>query len=324
MMKNPHFDEGLVIWRDEYSGHYQPPPTTYSEQFELEWKLSLEDKSYYNAAGASIDDDDIDDRICEWTRVHPRGQEYRDRMFKDPEGMVLDHSINMDLIRGKDCIDLGCGLGRWSKVMLALGAKSVLSVDMSESALKSVRSFNSKTMRLDIMKIQSDHPELVGQFDYANLWGVAMCTHDPLQAFMNAASTVKPGGAIYLMVYAPEGIHGLKATNIQRSTFHRLNSLEDRLTYVEHVRNREWDNAYPLLFNIRNQLRNILRRPYGSKINFLDMLAPFFNWVIPLEVIYGWMDRAGFQTVDWLNEYHFRNTRIKTAYHILGTKLRST
>ena len=73
-----------------------------------------------------------------------------------------------------------------------------------------------------------------------------------------------------------------------------------------------------------NCRRMRVRRTYGSKINFLVMLAPFFNWVIPLEVICGWMDRAGFQTVDWLDEYHFKNTRIKTAYHILGSKLRST
>jgi SAM-dependent methyltransferase len=292
-MKNPHFDEGLVVWGDEYLGYYKHPSTSYSEQFDLEWALSLDDKSYDGAVGASKDDEDIDDRIYEWIGVHLISQEYRDRMLKEPESMVLDLSINMDLIRGKDCIDLGCGLGRWLKVMLALVARSVLFIDMSESALKSVSSFNRETMRLDIMKIQSAHPELVDQFDFANLWLVAQHTHDPSRAFMNAAPTVKPGGVIYLIVYAPEGINGLKATNIQRNTFHRLNNLEDRLTYVDHVRNREWDNAYPLLFNIRNQLRNILRRTFGSKINFLDLLAPFYNWVIPQDVIYGWMDRAG-------------------------------
>jgi len=36
----------------------------------------------------------------------------------------------------------------------------------------------------------------VGAFDLANFWGVAMCMHDPLQAFLSAASTVKPGGAL--------------------------------------------------------------------------------------------------------------------------------
>jgi len=321
MAINPHFDENLLVWKDEYSGRYQPPPTTYSDQFELQWKLALDDKTFYDYSGASIDNDDIDNRICEWTGIHPKGREHRDKMAEF-DNMILDHPVNPDLIKGKNCIDIGCGMGRWSKVMLSLGAKSVLSVDMSESALKSVSSFNKNTRRVDVMNLISDCPDLVGQFDFANLWGVAMCTHDPLRAFMNAVSTVKQGGTFYLMVYAPKGVHGMKMTNIQRRTFHGLSTLEERLAYIEHVRSRRWDKTYPWVDNIKNLTRNALNRPRSSKIGTLDLLEPFYNWVIPLDVIYEWMSKAGFQKIQWLNDYKFNHTRTKTAYHVLGTDRR--
>jgi 2-polyprenyl-3-methyl-5-hydroxy-6-metoxy-1,4-benzoquinol methylase len=100
--------------------------------------------------------------------------------------------IGPGLIEGRDCIDVGCGMGRWTRVMQALGARSVLSVDLSDSALVSVSRFNPKVLRADIMTIPEQHPELVGQFDFANFWGVGMLTHDPRQAFMSGASTSAP------------------------------------------------------------------------------------------------------------------------------------
>ena len=92
-MKNPHFNEGIVVWRDEYSGRYQPPSTTYSEQFELEWKLSLEDKSYYDAAGASIDDEDIEEILGdEISRL--TDQIFRNRLTPEPEVIKLEETLN--------------------------------------------------------------------------------------------------------------------------------------------------------------------------------------------------------------------------------------
>ena len=315
-MNNPHFDENIVIWKDEYSGRYQPPPAGYSMQFELQWKLALEDKDYYNYPGASVDDKDIEDRIYEWTGNHSMGKEYYDDSWG--RASILNRPVDVDLIRGKDCIDIGCGLGRWTRVMLALGAKSVLSTDVSESGLSSVRKFNDNVMKVDVMEIPSKRPELTGAFDFANLWGVAMATHDPLQAFMNAASTVKPDGALYIVVYAPDGLHGKNIVNIQRKIFSKLSTLEQQLAYVEHVQKRIWDRQYPLLDNLYNLLRNILDRPYASKVGVLDMLETFYNWVIPLDVVYGWMDKAGFTNVQWLNEDTYKRTRAKTSYHLLG------
>jgi len=145
-----------------------------------------------------------------------------------------------------------------------------------------------------------------------------MCTHDPLKAFLSAASTVKEGGSLYLMVYCPEGMHNRKATNIQRKRFHSLKTVEEKLKYVDHVASRKWDNEYPLTENSRNCLirigAKIIPSWRGGKIGYLDLLQPYYNWVIPKKTIAGWMKIAGFVS------YQYLYKRPRSSYHILAKK----
>lgn len=314
-MRNPHFDDNLTIWSDDYSGQYEPPPQGYSEQFDLQWKTALEgNKDYFDNPGTSTDDRYIEDRVYEWIGKHPTRNGFVDGSMGS---RVLDHPIDPMLIRGKKCIDIGCGMGRWTRVMQYIGAKEVLSIDISESAIKSVSKFNTNVLHTNIMEIPQEHPELVNKYDFANFWGVAMCTHDPVKAFKSAASTVKHGGAIYLMVYAPEGIHNTKIAKIQRRKFHALKSVEERLLYVDHIYNREFDRSYPISENIKNFIKKIIRYRKGKKTGILDLLEPFYNWVIPLDTINNWMQQNEFTKVTLLNEYE----KPKCAYHVLGQKI---
>ncbi len=103
-MRNPHFDDGLLIWRDEYSNRFGPPPNGYPDQFDLQWELALQDPDFHDRPGSSVNDDYIDDRMLEWTGVHPRGGGLRDeRMGVRP----LDRPLDPELIRGRACIDRG-------------------------------------------------------------------------------------------------------------------------------------------------------------------------------------------------------------------------
>lgn len=311
MSKHPHFDENLIVWSDDYHGRYGPPPTGCEQQFDLQWKLAVEgDRDYYDHPGASVDDHDIEDRIFEWTGVHPKGAGYRPRGTRP-----LNIPLQVEYIRGKKCIDIGCGMGRLTRTMQALGAASVLSIDASESALRSVRRFNENSQFANIMRIPEEHPEWVGQFDFACFWGVAMCTNDPLQAWLSAASTVGPGGRLYLMVYNPEGIHNTPLTNLQRKRFHGMKSLEERLEYVRHVAEFEWDAEYSLKDNLRNQVIRVVRHVVpgigAGKMGYLDLLEPYYNWVIPRDVIAGWAKKGGFA-----GHQHLM-TRVRSAYHVL-------
>ncbi len=313
-IRNPHFDDGIIIWRDEYSGKYEPPPTGYSEQFDLQWKIALKDANYFNYAGASTDVDYIHDRVYEWTGKHPLDKS--NFIHKSGGSRVLDYPLDPRIIKGKKCIDIGCGMGRWTRVMQFLDAREVLSIDISKSAIESVKKFNKNVLRTNIMEIPEKHPELIGKFDFATFWGVVMTTNDPKKTFKSAASTVKPGGYLYMMAYAPVGLHNKKITNLKRKIFYNLKTIEERLAFVDKLYSRKWNKSLPLFENILNIVRNVLKLPRSSKIAILDMLEPFYNWTISLSVIKNWMKEEGFIELKLLNKFE----KHKCAYHVLGRK----
>ncbi|MBW2386201.1 MAG: class I SAM-dependent methyltransferase [Deltaproteobacteria bacterium] len=314
-MRNPHFDDDLLVWQDEYSGRYEPPSQGYTEEFDLKWALALEKKRYSDAPGVSLDDANIADLVHEWTGTHPEG---RTTPVYRPTERPLDHRIEPDLIHAKKCIDIGCGSGRWTRVMQSIGAESVLSVDASESALESVSRFNGNTRRVNLMNLTKENADLEAAFDFALLWGVAMCTHDPKRAFENAASTIRTGGSIYVMVYTVGGLHHEPMTNLQRRIFHSLETVEERIHLVESVQNRRWNSAYPLKENLRNAVSNLRRQPKSSAVGVLDMLMPYYNWVVPYATVAQWMQNAGFDQVIHLND----EDPHPCAAHVLGLNRR--
>ncbi|PPD04279.1 MAG: hypothetical protein CTY29_06340 [Methylobacter sp.] len=307
VLPNPDFDDGLTIWDDVYTGQYQP--VVYSEQFDGQWRLFLERKrGYCNHTGVETSDQYIDDRIYELTGV-------RDVMLRRRFGafagmasklskmagkhskravggkLYLEPKFPLDYFQGKKCLDIGCGAGRWTRTLLMLDAQ-VKSVDVGENALRSTRRFNADTEYLDIFDIQS-RADLHAAFDFVLCWGVIMCTHDPKIAFQQVASTVKPGGSLYVMVYAPT-YHVSEFVRATRLKFHReCKTAEEKQNFVMNIA-EDPDNA----------------------INYMDMLNTFYNWTIPQEVVTNWFKEAGFKSVVVLNEHEPHNC----AWHVLGTK----
>ena len=62
----------------------------------------------------------------------------------------------------------------------------------------------------------------------------------------------------------------------------------------------------------------MLGRPRGSKHGVLDLLEPFYNWVIPLEVIDGWAEKGGFASHALLNT----GGAPRCGFHVLFRKSR--
>lgn len=308
---NPHFEEGKVIWQDNYSDCYEPVP--YDQQFDYQWKLFLEKKAgFHKHAGVETSDPWIDERIRELTEVEgyieqrkytPLGY----RLFKfvrrifgyTNERLVIGGRLYLkpkfpiDHFQGKYCLDVGCGAGRWTKTLLALGA-TVKSVDMSEHGLKSTRRFNHDVERLNLFDILEKRLDLHQTFDFTICWGVIMCVHNPKLAFENVAATVKPGGQLYTMIYAPEGMHNSPKVLEQRKYYHtQLHTMEEKLAYAYQI------SEVP-----------------GNVIGYLDMLNTFYNWVVPEDVIYNWYHEQGFHNVVTLNA----SEQPKAAFHVLGQK----
>lgn len=304
-MRNPHFDDDRVLWRDEYAGSYEPVP--YNEQFDGQWRLFLQgERGFRRHTGVETDDEYIDDRIYELTGV--RNYLLRKTLGNSPYveteiearqnraerrgvggRLYLAPLFPIDFFQGKRCIDIGCGAGRWTKTLISLGA-NVKSVDVGDAALESTRRFNADVERLSIFELR-DRTDLNSQFDFALCWGVVMCTHDPLAAFMNAAATVRPGGALYIMVYAPT-YHSSDFVMNARRVYHRVKSTPtERVDYLRELAAGDEDNL----------------------INYLDMLNTFYNWVIDEETIIHWSEAAGFEPPIFLN----RDEPHKCGHHVL-------
>jgi 2-polyprenyl-3-methyl-5-hydroxy-6-metoxy-1,4-benzoquinol methylase len=304
---NPHFDQDRVEWRDEYSGLYEP--VEYDKQFDEQWRLFLERKvGFYNHTGVETSDKYVDDRIYELTGrpdyltdlrygiLSPivKGLRRLRASTRDIGGrLYLDPKFSVDHFRGKRCLDIGCGAGRWTRTLLTLGAE-VKSVDVSPHALRSTRRFNRDVEELNLFNILEQRRDLHEAFDFTLCWGVVMCTHDPRLAFENVCHTVKPGGQLYVMVYAPT-YHNSPFVLESRKHYHtQLRTGEERLRYAYEIADRP-ENA----------------------INLLDMLNTFFNWTVEENVIQNWYQSNGFTDIITLN----KDETNKCAYHMLGTRL---
>lgn len=308
-MRNPHFDDDRILWKDEYSGKYGPVP--YEEQFDHQWRLFLDGaRGFVDHTGVETKDEYIDDRIYEITGVrdYMLRKQYgkkadqileetgrRDRAERRGVGgrLYLEPKFPIDYFKGKRCLDMGCGAGRWTRALQALGA-NVKSMDVGENAIESTKRYNDDVERLDLFEIGESRKDLVEAFDFTLCWGVVMCTHDPRTAFFKAASTVKPGGALYAMMYAPT-YHIGEFVTTSRKIYHREKKTpEERIAYLHEISAGEEDNM----------------------INNLDMLNTFYNWVIDDQTIRGWCKDAGLAEPIFLN----REEPHKCAHHVFVEK----
>jgi 2-polyprenyl-3-methyl-5-hydroxy-6-metoxy-1,4-benzoquinol methylase len=303
---NPHFEHKMVVWEDALTKIYQP--AVWSKQFDGQWKLFLEEApGFVKHTGVDTSDEYIDDRIQEITGVshflhkkkwgqlshsilHANGELERAERRGVGGRLYLEPKFPIDYFKGKKCLDIGCGAGRWTKTMLSLGGK-VKSLDASKSGVKSTLRFNDDVEQCNLFDLKSKRSDLHGKFDFVLCWGVVMCTHDPLVAFENVACTVKPGGELYIMVYAPT-YHASEFVISNREYYHReLRSPKERTDFLKELTKDDSDNA----------------------INYLDMLNTEYNWTIDEPTLIGWAEEFGFETPVFLN----RNEPHKGAHHVL-------
>ena len=309
-LRNPHFDDDRVVWDDSYSGLYQPVP--YEEQFDGQWRLHREGATgYVNHTGVETDDEYIDDRILELTGMkdvllrRQYGEAAADVALRTGRSgtcgaprfrwtaVPSNQNSQLTTLLRKHCLDLGCGVGRWTKTLTALGGR-VKATDVSESALQSVRRFTDDFERLDIFDITDRRPDLHEAFDFTLCWGVIMCTHDPKLAFENIARTVGIRGC-YVRNGLRTDLSRFGICLVRKGHYHRaLRTPEERADFVRELTKHDRENA----------------------INYHDMLNTFYNWTITESTLESWFRRAGFEQPVFLN----KNEVNKCGHHVLGRK----
>jgi 2-polyprenyl-3-methyl-5-hydroxy-6-metoxy-1,4-benzoquinol methylase len=123
------------------------------------------------------------------------GLGYLDRQFRE----FLD--FEPEVLAGKLVLDAGCGLGRFSEVVLNYGG-SMVAVDLSGAIDVAFENLNSRGnihfLQADIFNL----PFRAETFDFVYSWGVLHHTPDPPRAFHGLPPLVRPGGKLMTMVYA--------------------------------------------------------------------------------------------------------------------------
>jgi SAM-dependent methyltransferase len=117
----------------------------------------------------------------------------RDRLYR-----CLGEQIRADL-EGKHVLECGCGAGRFTEILLDLGAY-VTSIDLSDAVEANLQNFPQRTHRVaqaDIVAL----PFLAQTFDLVICLGVVQHTRDPEKTISHLYDYVKPGGALVIDHY---------------------------------------------------------------------------------------------------------------------------
>jgi len=272
---SPHEDDGRVVWRDHYSGVYSP--VNYSEQFDLQWRLALEDPQspFGQESSTRLDDCALNDMIESTfgAKDHLPGcsQEQRELHEEKEIGIARRNHVFLDL-EGARALDVGCGFGRWTAMLVRLGA-NVTSVDASSHAMASTRRHNpTNTFQMTLFDMPKKLPGFADGFDVVICWGVLQHTHDPLEGFKIVASALREGGMLFIQVYNDQSKAAYPFTVRLRGLFRKLKSIEERIRF----------------------LRDTAPAAGADVFDHLDGMLTFYNWVVHEETVRQWFFDHGF------------------------------
>lgn len=183
---------------------------------------------------------------------------------------------------GKDCLDAGCGSGRWTWAMMQLGAH-VESADISLSAIHKAAKINPMVVVWNISKPRHDGE----QKDLVFCWGVLHHMEDPHNGFLNLANLVKRGGYLHIMVY-------------------------HKSTQWKYLPLRKLWRILPGEKSKRLLCKALARGMPNGEHGWWDALNPKFNHSFyPVEVR-GWFMEAGFYDITLTKEFNI-NVRGRKA-----------
>ena len=111
---------------------------------------------------------------------------------------------SVDILNGKSVLEVGCGAGRFTEVMLAAGAR-VFACDLSQAIEANYE--NCRDLSPNYFGCQADVLELPvapRSFDFVVCLGVIQHTPSPEETISALARYVRPGGTLVLDHYPPE------------------------------------------------------------------------------------------------------------------------
>lgn len=141
--------------------------------------------------------------FCDWGyhTAAPEGREteYQGGLWANTLNAFASKTFLDDHVRGKLCLDAGCGNGRFTAAALACGASEVIAVDIGWG-VEACFDHHRDDPRVHV--VQASLFELpIRRVDVAYSIGVLMHTGDAHRAFSRIACAVKPGGLFAVRMY---------------------------------------------------------------------------------------------------------------------------
>jgi len=184
--------------------------------------------------------------------------------------------IDLNWFKDKNCLDAGCGGGRFVVAIAKLGAKKVNGIDVSEKAVESAKQrlkernlFNAEVQVASVLNI----PFPDKTFDYVVSSGVIHHTPDPRRAFNELTRVLKPDGKLFLSVY---GKYGLKwfTNDVFRYTICKI-----------------------IPFPVMEKVFSMAGVPANKRYNILDNLYTPYTKRFTEKEIRQWLSEAGYENV---------------------------
>ena len=136
---------------------------------------------------------------------------YDDEIFEQSVGLFRKrfeaNGFDLGWLKGKKCLDVGCGGGRYCVAMAREGAGEVVGVDVGAEGLEDARRRARDYPQVSFQYGSAlELPFGDGEFDFVLSSGVLHHTAYPEAGFREVCRVLRPGGKLYLLLYSTGGV----------------------------------------------------------------------------------------------------------------------
>jgi SAM-dependent methyltransferase len=213
--------------------------------------------------------------------------------------------LSPDDWRGKEFLDVGCGMGRNSYWPLKYGAAGGVAVDIDERSLESARRNLKSFPTMRVVRTSAYELPFEDRFDLVFSIGVIHHLEQPVRALDKMVRAVKPGGRVLIWVYGREKNRWLVSivNPLRRLLFSRL-----PIGLTHHL------SLYPAMLLwvvLRLGVRPVEYFRLIAKFDFPHLRAIVFDQMLPRianywarDTVVGMMAEAGLENIHltWVNQ----------------------